>query len=1120
MANIQEKINSIANVKSQQELENIIHSLTMSDLKYIIGSEALIRMPRKKIDIQQEMVKVLWLRFKMVDNGEDVYIPGFCGLPTLLETPLINARKSFNNAEKNNNQKATQSVATVHDERFLQVQKLQQARERAIAEAQKEVDIMQAKKLAHQKQIQDALLLNFDYDTCFDEICYVPDFQENIAVLQDIPQNHVFISKSQKRKAAINPKLDITRFHEGLTYQNKKTFVWKQSKSTTKMKIIASFTVIKRRAKTLVVKTQANEKMTLYLRVVNGCEVALLWDKDFISDYWHLKTTDIISKASEIEEAIEIQELEERYSRIHEDRKFVKGKFYTLNGVLYEVIKTFSVNHKRYVMLWNNKTNSYKDYPVMEYKHYEAVYLNEERTMILCAANPLRIIDTDISEHFVCNPESTIDYDVCFDEDCYVPDYQENSVVLDDSEIDKQPQSVIDNPVLNTIHQYLRVNLGIDNVSIAQKSLAQKSLDTIYEVLNLYSQRKKNIPLHSFLEALRKEKLVQIAVDMGIYNISQAQGLTINQNAKLIAEFITEYLGIDISTSHNQIQSQTKLRVPKFEPCPVCKSKKQPYLKKCSGNNGKLRKAGFWSDSYSQWVYYRLKCRDCGLEIEAFAPNKKYGDTLSADELEDTKKAVIAKWNLGLYDGYEEKFSTQQPHVIDSFVCNPESTIDYDACFDEECFIPDFQENSAVLDDSDLPFVDFVWNIYTRIPKKYFDTNNPALSSVQSLREKLFDDIVVFHKIMNTPGITTDDFITQYELLHAKNYEFLMNGILKHSFQLKNNSWFLTYMTFSLFEALFEACEENDNENNPIIQSYIFDNLCDRYVYDLVCFMCSLIVDKKYIPSDNKECFFYILAFVYQYNHLYRAQCLNNNHPQCVIASKLKKIQLESFYLKPRKYAYERKAYQDIKRRNKEKISNAFSLEDIRDLFLSLSDVEMLHQAEYMRINVSFAGKAGYFKTSYEVAEEIAKIIIKRREKKANLEAKKSSVSATKTSCKNTQTSQQDISTLSTQQEIYEALCKLNKKQIVKAVEEIRIAGQKVISCNPNRLKTKESLAGYCAKKIILLRNLEQQGSLSAKSSNNALGVAENVKIKITCGKHNQFVFSFDDINKAVGNAA
>ena len=279
-----------------------------------------------------------------------------------------------------------------------------------------------------------------DYDACFDEICYVPDYQENIAVLQDIPQNRVFISKSQKRKAAINPKLDITRFHEGLTYQNQKTFVWKQSKSTTKMKIIASFTVIKRRAKTLVVKTQANEKMTLYLRVVNGCEVALLWDKNFNENYWHLKTTDIISTASEIEEAIEIQELEKKYSRIHEDKKFVESKFYTLNGVLYEVMKTFTVNHKRYVMLWNNETNSPKDYPVMEYRHYEAVYLNEEKTMILCAANPLKIIDTDISEHFVCNPESTIDYDACFDEECFVPDYQGSSAALDDIEIDKQPQ--------------------------------------------------------------------------------------------------------------------------------------------------------------------------------------------------------------------------------------------------------------------------------------------------------------------------------------------------------------------------------------------------------------------------------------------------------------------------------------------------------------------------------------------------------------------------------------------------------------------------------------------------------------------------------------------------------
>ena len=58
----------------------------------------------------------------------------------------------------------------------------------------------------------------------------------------------------------------------------------------------------------------------------------------------------------------------------------------------------------------------------------------------------------------------------------------------------------------------------------------------------------------------------------------------------------------------------------------------------------------------------------------------------------------------------------------------------------------------------------------------------------------------------------------------------------------------------------------------------------------------------------------------------------------------------------------------------------------------------MLRQADYMRIHAQFTGLHGSMKTREEVADEIASIIIARRERKAKAEARKNNPAPRKSS--------------------------------------------------------------------------------------------------------------------------
>ena len=86
----------------------------------------------------------------------------------------------------------------------------------------------------------------------------------------------------------------------------------------------------------------------------------------------------------------------------------------------------------------------------------------------------------------------------------------------------------------------------------------------------------------------------------------------------------------------------------------------------------------------------------------------------------------------------------------------------------------------------------------------------------------------------------------------------------------------------------------------------------------------------------------------------------------------------------------DKEKHKETLRQNKSLIEQCVSLEQIKNALLTLSDKDMLNQAAYMRIHAQFIGFQGRMKTSEDVAEEIAEIIIARRQRKAKAEARKS----------------------------------------------------------------------------------------------------------------------------------
>ena len=217
----------------------------------------------------------------------------------------------------------------------------------------------------------------------FDEDYYSPDYQENLAVLDDCFDMDciIDIQQSAAKTVAFNP----AKFHEGMTYCNPRTY---RTKRRT-LKLAAKLTITKRRAKSLSVKTN-DSRYTLYLHVVNGVEVATLYNEPYDPEYWHLTPSHIISTLEEFSTVLERQQAKEQ--ELHREILPIPCRLnYNLLVGRYPLKNKPQVRHSR------------------------------------IQAKP-----ADCDTPFVLNPELSVSCDTVLGEVCYVPDYQENMAVLDD----------------------------------------------------------------------------------------------------------------------------------------------------------------------------------------------------------------------------------------------------------------------------------------------------------------------------------------------------------------------------------------------------------------------------------------------------------------------------------------------------------------------------------------------------------------------------------------------------------------------------------------------------------------------------------------------------------------
>lgn len=90
----------LISANSAEEIASLLEEFDIKALKIMAGNEYMnINRRLGKKNFIKEMAKILWDRYEQVDAGGIIAVMGFMGLPTVLETSLINGRKEYNAAK-------------------------------------------------------------------------------------------------------------------------------------------------------------------------------------------------------------------------------------------------------------------------------------------------------------------------------------------------------------------------------------------------------------------------------------------------------------------------------------------------------------------------------------------------------------------------------------------------------------------------------------------------------------------------------------------------------------------------------------------------------------------------------------------------------------------------------------------------------------------------------------------------------------------------------------------------------------------------------------------------------------------------------------------------------------